>query len=53
MQISIKALLTPCQAQNFIWNRMVNTKGRLGKNISLDLQLEQLNKLPKDMLKLP
>ena len=51
MQISIKALLTPRQAHSFIWNRMVNTKGGLGKNISMDLRLEQLNKLLKDMLR--
>lgn len=51
MQISIKVLLTPRQAESFIWNRMVNTRGGLGKNISMDLRLEQLNKLLKDMLR--
>ena len=51
LQVSIKALLTPCQSQSLIWNRMVNTKGGSGKNISLDLRLEHLNKLLKDMLR--
>jgi serine palmitoyltransferase len=51
LQISIKALLTPRQAHSLIWNRMVNTKGGMGKNISMDLRLEQLNKLLKDMLR--
>ena len=51
MQISIKALLTPRQAQSFIWNRTVNTKGGIGKNISMDLRLEHMNKLLKDLLR--
>ncbi|CAB3978803.1 hypothetical protein AC249_AIPGENE19565, partial [Paramuricea clavata] len=51
LQISTKALLTPRQAHSLIWNRMVNTKGGMGKNISMDLRLEQLDKLLKDMLR--
>ena len=51
LQLNLKALLTPFQAHSLTWNRTVNTKGGKGKNIALDLRLEQLNKVLKDMLR--
>lgn len=51
LQLNLKALLTPYQSHSLTWNRSVNTKGGKGKNIALDLRLEQLNKVLKDMLR--
>lgn len=42
------ATLTPREAHSLIWNRTVNNGHG---NISLDLRLEQINKITKDMLK--
>lgn len=44
------SLLTPQQAQGLIWNRTVNNRGGEGKNISLDLRLEHLVHLLKELL---
>ena len=46
----VKATLTPAEAEQLIWNRTVNRKGGLGRNISCDLRLEQLNCLTKELL---
>ena len=50
MQANIHALLSPQEAHQLIWNRTVNNGGR-GKNISLDLKLEQINNFTKELLK--
>lgn len=47
---NIKAMLTPRKAHSLIWNRTVNNKGRKGKNISLDLRMEHIVHLHKEML---
>ena len=43
--------LTEQQANSFTWNRFYNHYGGKGKNISLDLRMEQLNKLLKSQLR--
>lgn len=43
-------LYEPDNADMLTWNRFVNTHGRGGKNISLDLHMEHLNRCLKDML---
>ena len=40
-------LLPARQAQQLIWSRCVNTHGRLGKNIPMDLHMEHLNRAVK------
>lgn len=51
MQANILALLSPREAHQLIWNRTVNNNGGRGKNISLDLKLEQINNFTKELLK--
>ena len=46
-----KALLSPQQAHSMIWNRTVNNHGGRGRNISLDLRMEHIVHLLKEMLK--
>ena len=48
MQANIHALLSPREAHQLIWNRRVSNGG---KNISLDLKLEQINNFTKELLK--
>lgn len=43
--------LEPERAHELTWERLVNTKGRTGRNISLDLHMEHLNKFLKELLK--
>ena len=51
MQANIRALFSPREAHQLIWNRTVNNNGGKGKNISLDLKLEQINNFTKELLK--
>ncbi|CAB4009403.1 PREDICTED: uncharacterized protein LOC107352495, partial [Paramuricea clavata] len=51
LQANIYALCTPQEAHRLMWNRTVNVKGQKGKNISLDLRLEHLNHILKEMLR--
>lgn len=44
------SLLTPQQAKRLVWNRTVNNRGGEGRNISLDLRLEHLVHLLKELL---
>ena len=46
----IAKLLTPQQAKRLVWNRTVNNRGGEGRNISLDLRLEHLVYLLKELL---
>ena len=45
------SLLTPRKFHQLKWNRFINNKGGVGKNILLDLRLEHINKLMKDLIK--
>ncbi len=47
---NVTAALTPMKAHQLIWNRTTNRKGGKGANISLDLRVEQLNNLTKELL---
>ena len=47
----VKAILSKEKAQSLISNRFCNNHGKIGKNISLDLRLEQLNNILKACLK--
>ena len=44
-------LLSPRQVCELKWNRTVNTSGRIGKNIPVDLHMEHLNRRLKIMMR--
>ena len=44
------SLFSPRQAAEIKWSRIVNTQGRPGCNIPVDLHLEHLNRRLKGML---
>ena len=46
----VNATLTPQKAHSLVWNRTVNNRGGAGKNISLDLRMEHIVHLHKEML---
>ena len=50
LQFQVKAVLSPHLAHHILWNRFVNTKGRIGHNIPCDLYNEHVNKLLKEMI---
>ena len=47
----IFALLSPRDAERFVWNRTVNNGGGKGKNIALDLDQEHSNNYLKQAIK--
>ncbi len=51
MMFQIYALLSPKAAHNLVWNRFSKRKQKLGGNISLDLALEFLNRIFKEVVK--
>lgn len=51
LQAMIKAMHTPRQAECLTWNRTVNTQGGAGCNISMDIRMEHLINLTKELLK--
>lgn len=50
LQIQINATLSPNLAHQVTWNRFVNIRGGLGKNIPCDLHNEHVNKLLKQII---
>lgn len=51
LQAHIYAVCSPSEAHRLMWNRTINVSGKKGKNISLDLRLEHLNHVLKEMLR--
>ena len=51
MMFQIYALLSPHSAHQLIWNRFTKLKAGYGGNISLDLNLEFLNRIVKEAIK--
>lgn len=49
--VNIEAALTESQANSLKWNRFYNKYGGKGRNIPLDLKMEQLNKLLKSLFR--
>ncbi|XP_066924982.1 uncharacterized protein [Clytia hemisphaerica] len=45
------ALLSPQRWHQLKWNRFINKEGGVGKNISIDLRLEHINKVMKGLIK--
>ena len=47
--LQIECMLSEEDAHNLKWNRFFNKQGKVGRNIPLDLKMEQLNKIVKTM----
>ena len=45
-----QAVLSPCLAHHVLWDRFVNTKGGIGRNIPCDQHNEHINKLIKHII---
>ena len=50
LQFHVKAVLSPQLAQQILWDRFVNTRGGMGRNIPCDLYNEHVNKLLKHII---
>ena len=50
LQFQVKAILSPQLAHQVLWDRFVNTRGGLGKNIQNDLYNEHIVKLVKNII---
>ena len=53
MLYSHSFLLSPRVAKQLLWSRFINTAGRPGKNMAMDLHMEHLNRVCKDANKTP
>ena len=51
LQASVMSVLTPRQAESLVWNRTVKNKAGAGCNISMDIRMEHLICLTKELLK--
>lgn len=51
LQAFIASMLTPRQAESLVWNRTLNNRGGAGCNISMDIRMEHLICLTKELLK--
>ena len=47
----VNSLLSPRDANRYVWNRGVNNHGIIGKNIPLDLEVEHSNRFLKQAIK--
>ena len=47
---SYSFLLSPRQATQLLWSRCINTSGRPGKNVAMDIHMEHLNRTCKDAI---
>ena len=50
LQLQVKAVLSPELAQHILWDRFINTKGGVGRNIPCDLHNEHVNKLLRHVI---
>ena len=50
MLYSYSFLLSPRQAKQLLWSRCINTSGRPGKNVAMDINMEHLNRTCKDAI---
>ena len=50
LQFQVRAVLSPCLAEHILWDRFINTKGGIGRNIPCDLHNEHVNKLLKHII---
>lgn len=50
LQMQVNATLSPNLAHQVMWNRFINVRGGLGRNIPCDLHNEHINKLLKNII---
>lgn len=50
LQFQVKAVLSPYLSHHILWDRFINTKGGMGRNIPCDLHNEHVNKLLKEVI---
>ncbi len=50
LQMQVKAVLSPHLAHHVMWDRFMNTRGGIGRNIPCDLHNEHVNKLLKHVI---
>ena len=50
LQLQYNFLFPQRQAEQLKWCRFVNSKGKIGRNVSCDLHLEHLNRRLKDII---
>ena len=50
LQVQVKAVLSPHLAHHIMWDRYINTRGGIGRNIPCDLYNEHVNKLLKHII---
>ena len=50
LQVQVKAVLSPRLAHHIMWDRYINTRGGIGRNIPCDLRNEHVNKLLKHII---
>lgn len=50
LQFQVKAILSPQLSHQVLWDRFVNTRGGLGRNIQHDLYNEHVNRLVKSII---
>lgn len=50
LQFQVKAVLSPHLAHHILWDRFINTKGGMGRNIPCDLHNEHMNKMLKEVI---
>lgn len=50
LQMQVKAVTSPHLAHHILWDRFVNTRGGIGRNIPCDLHNEHVNKLVKQII---
>ena len=50
LQLQYNFLFPQRQAEQLKWSRFVNSKGKVGRNVSCDLHLEHLNRRLKDII---
>ena len=46
----VELIAPPHIKQQIVWSRVVNSRGGAGNNIPVDLHMEHLNRLLKDMI---
>lgn len=50
LQMQVQAVTSPHLAHHILWDRFVNTRGGIGRNIPCDLHNEHVNKLVKQII---
>lgn len=50
LNVQLNALLTPGEAHSIKWNRTINLKGRVGRNVAIDQVMEHTIRETKELM---